>query len=244
MKPNRIFLVRHGESEGNVNKQIYKDVPDYALQLTEVGKYQAFSAGLKISSIISPFITEANRPSAKFYFSPFWRTRQTFIEISKNVDVIDGYEDPRLREQEWGQNMESREGYKDKIEEYRDSYGHFYYRFRDGGESCADVFDRVSDFMNTLHRDFEKEDFPKNVVIVSHGMSLRLFLMRWFHCTVEEFERWGNLKNGEVLLLEKNDKEKYNLVTPLRTHKLRHNFQFDWGVYKEYGRTKLPIVNP
>ena len=127
--------------------------------------------------------------------------------------------------------MESREGYKDKIEEYRDSYGHFYYRFRDGGESCADVFDRVSDFMNTMHRDFQKKDFARNAVVVTHGMTMRLFIMRWFHCTVEEFESWGNPHNCEYHLLERNDVDKYVLKTPLRKHTVRHSFQFPFENY-------------
>ena len=73
----------------------------------------------------------------------------------------------------------------------RDAYGTFYYRISEG-ESGADVYDRVSDFFGTLHRDFEKPDFPANALIVTHGMTLRLFLMRWFHWTVEEFEQLAN----------------------------------------------------
>ena len=225
MKPDRIFIVRHGQSVGNVSKEVYKDTPDYALQLTDKGREQALEVGKKLQSIIG-------NQTIQFYVSPMWRTRQTYAAIRKSFpnvydpDLYKYYEDPRLREQEWGQNMESREGYKDKIEEYRDSYGHFYYRFRDGGESCADVFDRVSDFMNTMHRDFQKKDFARNAVVVTHGMTMRLFIMRWFHCTVEEFESWGNPQNCGYFLLEREDGEKYRLVTPLRKHKIRHDFQF------------------
>lgn len=225
MKPDKIFLVRHGESEGNVDKNVYKDVPDYALQLTPNGVKQAFQAGLDLKSIIG-----VTKP-IQFYVSPYWRTRQTFLEIVKQFPMHTYYEDPRLREQEWGQNMESREGYKDKIEEYRDSYGHFYYRFRDGGESCADVYDRMSDFMNTMFRDFQKKDFPRNVIIVTHGMTMRLFIMRWYHCTVEEFETWGNPPNGGYFTLERQENEKYELTTPMRIHKIRHEFQFKWINY-------------
>ena len=34
--PKRIILLRHGESEGNVNKEVYERVPDNALELTQV----------------------------------------------------------------------------------------------------------------------------------------------------------------------------------------------------------------
>jgi broad specificity phosphatase PhoE len=227
MKPDRIFVVRHGQSIGNADKSVYKDIPDYALTLTPKGEQQAEDVGKELKTIIGP------EESVQFYVSPFWRTRQTYMGIRKSFPIPDPdlykfYEDPRLREQEWGQNMDTRGdvGFIEKVEEYRDSYGHFYYRFRDGGESCADVFDRVSDFLNTLHRDFKKKDFPRNVVIVTHGMTMRLFIMRWFHSSVEEFESWGNPKNCGYYLLHREENERYVLKTPLRIHKLRHEFQF------------------
>lgn len=245
MKPNRIFLVRHGQSVGNADKSVYKDIPDYALQLTDMGRWEANNAGLLIKNIIP--LGE----SIQFYVSPFWRTRQTYQEIRQSFphnanwpNRYSYYEDPRLREQEWGQDMRTgREGYSNGLEQERDSYGHFYYRFRDGGESCADVFDRISDFMNTMFRDFTKKNFPRNCIIVTHGMTMRLFLMRWFHCSVEEFESWGNPKNGEYFLLERCEDEKYKLITPLRTHTIRHNFQFAWGKdTNSHGTTKLPTT--
>lgn len=250
MKPENIFLLRHGQSTGNANKKVYKDTPDYALPLTELGHTQAIIAGEELFEKMNDVY-----PPIQFYVSPFWRARQTFLGVLQGFSNISSvktysyYEDPRLREQEWGQNMESREGYKDKIEEYRDGYGHFYYRFRDGGESCADVFDRVSDFMNTLHRDFEKNDYPKNTIIITHGMTIRLFLMRWFHCSVEEFESWGNLLNCQHLHLKlQTDTNKYKLMTPLKLHKLRHNFQFNWEKNSNFNmkintKFKLPVID-
>ena len=172
-----------------------------------------------------------------------WTNRQTYAGIRKSFPVCgryEYYEDPRLREQEWGMSMD---GYKEKIEEYRDSYGHFYYRFRDGGESCADVYDRVSDFLQTLFRDFEKINYPDNAIVVTHGMTMRLFIMRWFHSSVEEFESWGNPVNCGYYLLERRDDEKYRLMKPLRTHKIRHEFQFKPEPGTEHFfpmQTKLP----
>lgn len=221
MKPKNIFFVRHGQSDGNVDKNVYRSTPDYAIQLTQEGKKQAFEAGCQLAKVIDPVTP------VQFYVSPFWRTRQTFIEIQKSFPKYAYYEDPRLREQEWG-HLRTEMWLEGKIEEYRDNYGHFYYRFKDG-ESCADVYDRVSDFLNTLFRDFEKPHYPPNVIIVSHGMSIRLFMMRWFHCTVEEFESWGNPPNGGILQLQLCPTNgKYSLKSTMRLHKIRHDFQFDW----------------
>jgi broad specificity phosphatase PhoE len=38
MKPKRIILVRHGESESNVDKDILKQKPDFAVNLTLKGR--------------------------------------------------------------------------------------------------------------------------------------------------------------------------------------------------------------
>lgn len=228
MKPKKIFIIRHGQSQGNVNREIYKDIPDYALKLTELGNKQAHLAGTEINNYV-------NGESIQYYVSPFWRTRQTYLGIVKeNLNSkYSYYEDPRIREQEWNQKLGSRGGYKDNEENERDNYGHFYYRFN-GGESCADVFDRVSDFMGTMFRDFKKSSFPENAVIVTHGMTMRLFIMRWFHSSVEEFETWGNPKNCEILVLERKKNKKYKLVTPLTKHKIHHSFQFPFGDDSKY----------
>jgi broad specificity phosphatase PhoE len=234
MKPDRILLVRHGQSEGNVDKTIYKTKPDYAVELTEKGHQQAVDVGAKV------VLLTHNTPTM-FYVSPFWRTRQTFLNIAHQYEYpsyVKYYEDPRLREQEWGQDMVSAVGVKWDEEKARETYGHFYYRFGDG-ESCADVLDRMSDFMGTLFRDFQKEDFPRNVVIVSHGMAIRLFIMRWFHASVEEFESWANPRNCEHLLLERGNDEKYTLVTPMRLHKVRHDYQFDWSKWSDKPHMRL-----
>ena len=52
MKPKRIILIRHGESEGNVDRAIYNVKPDYALELTEKGKQQARDVGKKLADLV------------------------------------------------------------------------------------------------------------------------------------------------------------------------------------------------
>lgn len=219
MKPNRIFLIRHGQSEGNVNKSVYREKPDYAVRLTEFGRKQASDSGKELAKLL-------DGECVKFYTSPFWRTRETAIEVSKWFEPyqFEGMcEDPRLREQEWGHK--GGQSFNMDYETERNAYGHFYWRFPDG-ESCADVYDRVSDFMNTMFRDFQKDDFPENVVIIGHGMTNRLFLMRWFHYTVEKFERIKNPKNCDWYILEKQKNDHYKLATDLPEHVVRHPYQF------------------
>jgi len=208
MKAKRIILVRHGESEGNVEGTIYETTPDYALKLTEKGRKQAHNAGHKINELIG---TE----SIYSYISPFHRTRQTFAEIKavlgdKNVSVI---EDSRIREQDWG-NLRSYDEEK-RIMKERGEYGIFYFHIAHG-ESGANVFDRTSTFFETVHQDFLKPDYPENILIVTHGVTLRILLMRALHWTVEEFEDMFNPENCEIFVLELNDKGEYELANALR----------------------------
>jgi broad specificity phosphatase PhoE len=200
-KPCRIFIIRHGESEGNVNKQIYNFKPDYSVNLTSNGVLQAISAGKKIGDI-------TRQETVGAYVSPFYRTRQTWSYLKDFLNVTFEREDPRLREQEWSTCLRVESKFSEEKE--RDDYGMFYFRF-ETGESCADVYDRVSSFLDTLHRDFEKNDFPENVVIVGHGMTNRVFLMRWFHWTVEQFELLRNPKNCEYFTLLLQPSGKYVL---------------------------------
>ena len=51
MKPKRIILVRHGESEGNVCRAVYGEKPDYALLLTPDGEAQAIQAGQQLREL-------------------------------------------------------------------------------------------------------------------------------------------------------------------------------------------------
>ena len=45
MKPKRIILIRHGESQANVDRYLFGQVPDYTIELTDKGHEQAKEAG-------------------------------------------------------------------------------------------------------------------------------------------------------------------------------------------------------
>lgn len=221
MKPKNIFLIRHGQSEGNVDKRVYQKKPDYAIDLTPEGHAQAVECGKRL-------LTLTDRKLA-VYYSPMFRTVQTLNGIASafptkffKADKL--REEPRLREQEWSGRLPA-DGYDAAAEDERDQYGVFYYRFH-GGESCADVYDRVSDFMDTLHRDFAKDSFNEDVVIVSHGMTIRVFLQRWFHRTVSDFEHWHNPSNCQILQLTLGDNGKYNFdFDSIKIRKPLHNYK-------------------
>ena len=203
-RPQRIVLVRHGESQGNVDESIYERVPDHALKLTERGLAQALVAGTEIRAAVG------DRP-VQAYVSPYVRTRQTYLALGLDPAHTRVMEEPRLREQDWGNLQDVEDIHRQR--RARAAYGHFFYRFTQG-ESGADVYDRVGAFFETLHRNFERPDYPPNVVLVTHGLMMRLFCMRWFHWSVDEFESLSNPGNGESRTLILGMDDRYTLDRP------------------------------
>lgn len=217
MKPSKIILIRHGESQGNVDWDIYSKTPDYAIYLTEKGKEQAKDVGIQLNKLL-----EFNYGC---YYSPYFRARQTMDEAIKQISrpPVFKKEEIRLREQEYSGKLAK--GRHDDDGE-REAYGKLFYRLT-GGESAADVYDRVSDFIGTMNRDFQKHDFPSNVCIFGHGMTNRLFLVKWFHILAEEFETWKNPRNGEMYILELQKNDKYILTTPIARHPKGYGYQYN-----------------
>jgi hypothetical protein len=118
----------------------------------------------------------------------------------------------------------------------RAAYGHFFYRIPNG-ESAADAYDRVSGFNESLWRQFAEEDFPSVLVLVTHGLMTRIFLMKWYHYSVEYFEDLRNVDHCEFVVMKlREDTGKYDLQTELRT----------WSGYKreiEENRYKCPPLS-
>ncbi|MFD5556021.1 histidine phosphatase family protein [Streptomyces sp. NPDC127068] len=204
VRPRRIVLVRHGESKGNADDTVYEREPDHALPLTENGWRQAEETGKHLRELFG-------QERVSVYVSPYRRTHQTLRAFTLDPQLVRIREEPRLREQDWG-NWQEREDVRLQ-KAYRDAYGHFFYRFAQG-ESGADVYDRVGAFLESLFRSFEESDHPANVLLVTHGLTMRLFCMRWFHWSVAEFESLSNPGNGEVRVLELGADGKYHLDRP------------------------------
>jgi broad specificity phosphatase PhoE len=87
-------------------------------------------------------------------------------------------------------------------------FGRFFFRFPNG-EAGLDVYNRVSSFLATLSRDLLQfqdsgSDMDRlNIVIVTHGLTMRLLLMRYFQLSVEEFEHSFNPQNAKIVVMER-----------------------------------------
>lgn len=80
-RPRRIILVRHGQSEGNVDASVYTREADWRVPLTELGFREAEEAGRKIRELIershaAEAADEDTDWAVFFYVSPYTRTLQ------------------------------------------------------------------------------------------------------------------------------------------------------------------------
>lgn len=79
-------------------------------------------------------------------------------------------------------------------------HGWFFYRYR-GGESPADCYDRVGQWLSSLQREVVRTG-AEQVVVLSHGLTLRCLLMRWLRLSVEQFDALDNPRHcGAIELL-------------------------------------------
>ncbi|KAL3619263.1 hypothetical protein CASFOL_036833 [Castilleja foliolosa] len=237
-RPRRIILVRHGQSQGNVDECVYTRVADPKVMLTEQGAAEAEQCGWEMRRMIEK--DGADDWKVYFYVSPYKRSLGTLRNLAKAFErsrIAGVREEPRLREQDFG-NFQDQEQMKIQ-KAARNLYGRFFYRFPNG-ESAADVYDRITGFRETLRSDIDIGRFQPpgeqspdmNLVIVSHGLTLRVFLMRWYKWTVEQFEGLHNIGNSSMVVMERGYGGRYSLLM----HHTREEL-------KEFGLTDAMLID-
>ncbi|MTD12579.1 histidine phosphatase family protein [Nakamurella sp. YIM 132087] len=211
----RLILLRHGESEGNVDETLFCSVPDHAMVLTDRGREQSERAGIRLGEVIGDDPIDV-------YVSPYRRTWQTWELLGLQDRTRRIREEPRLREQDWGNLQDPAWQQAQKAE--RNSFGHFYYRLR-SGESGADVFDRLSGFFDGLlgphavwPRGADGTGYRpgETVVLVTHGLAMRLACMALMGWTVEQFESLSNPGNGDFRIVTRH-RDGWELDRPFDT---------------------------
>lgn len=198
MLPKRVILIRHGESEGNVDSLVYRTKPDNAIELTDLGTKQAIEAGKRVKHLIGD-------DRVFLFASPFQRTLQTArnIALSLQDQIVQEEKDPRIREQEFG-NLQ-REDFL-KFRDEQTIVGRYFYRFPTG-ESGADVHARVKDWWNTSLLQLNlrpKHTHIDTVVVVTHGLTMRFILMQLFNWSPNTFQTVYNAGNCDMYVLTRD----------------------------------------
>lgn len=179
--PDTIWIVRHGESAGNVARDAAEaaghhmiDIAtrDADVPLSTLGEQQSAALGRWFKKM-----PEEERPNVVLA-SPYVRARETAQLILEAADIdtddITYTRDERLREKEFGiLDRLTKHGIMHKYPEqaeYRKALGKFYHR-APGGESWCDVILRLRSVVDMMTREYRRE----RVLLVSHSVVVLCF---------------------------------------------------------------------
>ena len=179
--PERLWLVRHGQSQGNVARdaadeaglhEIGIEMRDVDVPLSGLGEKQAEAAGRWFAAL-----PRDQRPEI-ILSSSYVRARQTAKIICDQGALAGGSArtiiDERLREREFGIfDRLTIAGIRHRFPEeaaHRRRLGKFYHR-PPGGESWADVILRLRSMLNTINL----QHCDKRVLIVCHQVVVLCF---------------------------------------------------------------------
>jgi broad specificity phosphatase PhoE len=179
--PDVLWLVRHGESAGNVARDLAVaarlpsidiTVRDVDVPLSPLGERQSAALGRWFGQL-----PVHERPTVVLT-SPYLRARQTadllFAAAATKPVEHDAVVDERLREKEFGMldrltSVGIKERYPEQVT-LRSWLGKFYYR-PPSGESWCDVILRLRGMVDTITRDYRQE----RVLIVCHTVVVLCF---------------------------------------------------------------------
>lgn len=179
--PERLWLVRHGQSQGNVARdaadeagahEIGIEMRDVDVPLSALGIEQAEAAGRWFAAL-----PPDERPEI-ILSSPYVRAKQTAKIICEQGALWGGAAhtivDERLREREFGifdrlTTLGIRERFPDEAA-HRRRLGKFYHR-PPGGESWADVVLRLRSMLNTINLHY----CDRRVLVVCHQVVVLCF---------------------------------------------------------------------
>ncbi len=204
--PQKIWLVRHGQSAGNVARDaaeaaagLHIDIAerDVDVPLSKLGVEQAQALALWFAAM-----PEHERPNVVLH-SPYVRAADTariLIEKMGLPRMMAIQADERLREKEFGiLDRLTVLGISHKypeLHEQRQHVGKFYFR-PPGGESWCDVILRLRSIIDTITREYCKE----RVLIVGHQVTVNCFrylFERLDEASILAFDRAGDVPNCSV----------------------------------------------
>lgn len=96
----RIFLIRHGQSQQNIGLTPGQNIFDGDDPLSPLGERQAYEAG----AVLKKYLEKRKIPLnlSALWESPYLRAEQTANGIKKHIRFFHNYQDPRLVERDMG----------------------------------------------------------------------------------------------------------------------------------------------
>ena len=205
--PDRLWIVRHGESAGNVARDLADaarqariDIEhrDVDVPLSDLGQRQAAALGHWFAGMPAD-----QRPDV-LLVSPYVRARQTAARIERAGGLVPGADGPvsdeRLREKEFGVlDRLTRLGIEQEHPEqaeFRRIMGKFYHR-PPGGESWCDVILRLRSALDTI----SLHHGGRRVLVVGHQvvvLCMRYLLEDMDEERILAIDREGDVANCSV----------------------------------------------
>jgi len=204
--PQEIWLVRHGQSAGNVARDAAEAAAGHLIDIAErdvdvplsgLGVEQSHALGAWFSTL-----PEGSRPNVVLH-SPYVRAAETariIIEQMGAPPMLAIQVDERVREKEFGildrlTTLGINHKYPELYEQ-RQHVGKFYFR-PPGGESWCDVILRLRSVLDTITREFCGE----RVLIVGHQVTVNCFrylFERLDEARILAFDRASDVPNCSV----------------------------------------------
>lgn len=208
--PLKVLLVRHGQSQTNVDPRLHSTIPDPDVELTNEGREQAARAG----AFLRDWLSRNHRGPFRLYRSDYKRAIQTSDIIAQLISVDAGMsirEDDRIRELEFGYSDTIPDANSEETLRHYNAYKDLwdgeakFYRRRLGGESPADVGDRLRHFIGAMYRDQEKYGI-NTFVVVNHGLTSRVLAKLLLKGDRAWYAKQKNPQNCAIrLIVGKND---------------------------------------
>ncbi len=187
----RLYLVRHGETDANLNQIVQGQLIDPPLN--ETGRKQARLTALAM----------AHMDFKHIYFSPSLRARQTA------QDIFECHEPPFWHAEKHPGLMEINQGVFEGMttEEVQKRYQNLYWTYKNrpaqmffpDGESMIEAYMRVN---RTVQAILEKTPDDDNILIVSHGGAISLAFIGLFAWNLSTMYHGTHYENCSISAVE------------------------------------------
>lgn len=207
-----VYIIRHGESLANLHsdlplREAYRGIRDADVPLSQWGYKQAVKAGQALRGELTQAASAGRK--LKVIHSPFLRTGQTTEGVLQGLGRADAERCSHdgMREQSFGmfdcitdRRLIAKlwpEEHKAFVEARKQDK---YHAKAPGGESRAEVVERVQEFIAEHEADFR--DPNTDVVVIGHGLVNRALEMCLRGLDKEWLRKEPNPTNGAIRKLE------------------------------------------
>lgn len=190
----RVFFIRHGQSEANINYDLLFEKEEKDIPLTNQGLIDAANAAISLKAQLDGLLIELK--DATVLVSPWRRTMQTVMTIVNALGFLNinaPIPTPLITE-----HYMNLVGHKDNWQKFLDykASGWNVPNFMDvqyeGGESLRGLFNRANIFVEQLR------NMPdQTIIVVGHGKFIKMCMDI---IDGKEPSDVGHPKNGEVIL--------------------------------------------